>query len=364
MKIHPWTITRAEVRPLQSRLIQPFRTALGDHNTLDNLLLILQLGKNTAYYGESAVAPHITGETVAGTQKNLKSAAEWLIGRDVREYLSIAAKLHERWGKNPALIAAVETALFDALSSQLNMPLWKLFGDPCRKIRSDITIVIADLKETEESVRRLYRQGFRQFKVKVGRDFDLDVKRVESVKKFAPKGVIYLDANQGFSAVQMLKFLRELKRKKISIALLEQPVPCEDFEGLKKVTRSTDIPVCADESARSISDAAAIIKAKAADVINIKLMKTGIVHSLEIMRLARAGGLGLMIGGMLESSIAMTASAHLAAGTGNFQYIDLDTPFFIHGEVQGNPYLSDNGVYDLSRVKKGIGVSPVQGKRN
>ncbi|MGE0268050.1 MAG: dipeptide epimerase [Candidatus Omnitrophota bacterium] len=363
MKPRPWTITHAAVKPLQSRLIQPFRTALGDHHTLDNLLLTLQVEKNTAYYGESAVASHISGETVTGTQKNLKSAAEWLVGRDIREYVSISAKLHERWGKNPALIAAVETALYDALSSQLNVPLWKLFGDTCRKITSDITIVIADLAETEESVKRLYRQGFRQFKVKVGRDFDLDIKRVAAVRKLAPKGSIYLDANQGFSAAQMLKFLRELKREKIPIALLEQPVPCEDFEGLKKITRSTDIPVCADESARSISDVAAIIKAGAADVINIKLMKTGITHSVEIMRLARAGGLGLMIGGMLESSVAMTASAHLAAGTGCFQYIDLDTPFFICDEVAGNPYLSDNGVYDLSKVKKGVGTKPVQRKK-
>lgn len=358
MNSRPWMITQAVVEPLQSRLIQPFRTALGDHNTLDNLLFILHLGKKEIYYGESAVASHITGETVAGTRKNLQAAAGWLTGQDIRDYPSISAQLHERWGKNPALIAAVETALFDALSAQLNIPLWKLFGGRCRKIRTDITIVIADLAETQQSVRRLYRQGFRSFKVKVGRDFDLDIKRVEAVHRLAPKGAIYLDANQGFSAAQMLKFLHELKRKKIPLALLEQPVPREDFEGLKKVTRSTDIPVCADESARSLADVARIIKEKAADAVNIKFMKTGIVRSLEIMRLARACGLELMLGGMLESSVAMTASAHLAAGTGNFKYIDLDTPFFICDDVLHNPYLSGSGVYDLSGVKRGIGLKP------
>lgn len=361
MKKSPWTVTRAEVRPLQARLVQPFRTALGDHNTLDNLLFVLRLGKDE-YYGESAVASHITGESVAGTRRNLETAAQWLTGKDIRDYLSISAQMHERWGKNPAMIAAVETAFFDALSSWLSIPLWKLFGDRCRTVKSDITIVIAGLAETQESVRRLSRQGFRIFKVKVGRDFDLDIKRVEAVVKIAPRSTIYLDANQGFSAAQMLKFLKILKNKRITPALLEQPVPCADFDGLKKVTRSTDIPVCADESARSIPDVVKVIKEKAADVVNIKFMKTGIVHSLEIMRLARANGVGLMIGGMLESSVAMTASAHLAAGTGAFKYIDLDTPFFICDDASRNPHLAGNGVYDLANVKKGIGIKPYQRK--
>ncbi|MBP9853770.1 MAG: dipeptide epimerase [Candidatus Omnitrophica bacterium] len=364
MKSLTWIITQASVEPLVAPLTQPFRTALGDHQTLDNLLFKIQTGKNDYYYGEAAVASHITGETVSGTEKNLKIVADWLIGKDIRQYPLISAQLHEQWERNPALIAAVETAVFDALTAQLGIPLWKLFGDCCRKIRSDITIVIADLDETQMSVKKFYQQGFRMFKVKVGRNFDLDIKRVEAVNRIAPKGAIYLDANQGFNATQMLKFLREIKRLKIPIALLEQPVPRENFEDLVKVTRSTDIPVCADESARGIEDVVRIIQEKAANVINIKLMKTGIVESLEIIRLARASNIGLMIGGMLESSIAMTASAHIAAGSGYFRYVDLDTPFFIKDEVSHNPYLSKNGIYDLSGVKKGIGIKIIPRKVN
>lgn len=356
-----WIIKTVRVLPLQAPLIQPFRTALGSHDTLDNLLFILTLADGTKGYGEAAVATHITGETIPVTRRNLQAAGRWLIGKDVRDVWHISGTLRERSLKNPAMIAAVEMALFDALTRQFGCPLWKLFGPRCRKLQTDITIVIADLAETEEAVRQFYRKGFRQFKVKIGRNFDLDVARVATVRKLAPKGVIFLDANQGFSAVTMLKFLKALKRLKIRPALLEQPVPRADFDGLKKISRSIDIPVCADESVRSLSDVTAIIRAKAAKVISVKLMKSGLVEAWRIARAAKAAGLKLMISGMMESALAMTASAHLAAGLGCFSYVDLDTPFFIRGSAAGHRYLSAKGVYDLSAVKKGIGIVPGKG---
>ena len=77
--------------------------------------------------------------------------------------------------------------------------------------------------------------------------------------------------------------------------------------------------------------------------------------------LGKANGMKLMIGGMMETSLAMTASAHLASGLGGFDYIDLDTPFFIKPGFDRNPYLSQRGVYDLRKVKAGIGIIPKHG---
>jgi len=353
-----WHIRKTQVLPLQAPLIQPFCTALGSHDTLDNLLFVLTLADGTKGYGEAAVATHITGETIPVTRRNLQAAGHWLVGQDVRDALTISRALHERWGDNPAMIAAVEMALFDALTRRFGCPLWKLFGPRCRKLQTDITIVIADLAQTQDAVRRFYRQGFRQFKVKIGRDFDPDVARVATVRKLAPKAVICLDANQGFSVATMLEFLKVLQRLRIRPALLEQPVPRADLEGLKKISRSTGIPVCADESARSLKDVVAVIRAGAASVISVKLMKSGLVEAAAIARVAQAAGLKLMISGMMESSLAMTASAHLAAGLGCFSYVDLDTPFFIRGNAAGHRYLSARGVYDLRGAKQGIGIIP------
>ena len=85
-------------------------------------------------------------------------------------------------------------------------------------------------------------------------------------------------------------------------------------------------------------------------------MKTGILHARKIALLAQAAGVKLMIGGMMESSLAMTTSAHVAAGLGCFDFIDLDTPFFIKKGWDKNPFLSSSGVYDLGKVKAGIGI--------
>lgn len=350
-------ITKTAVTLLQAPLYQPFRVATGQHDQLENILFSLELKDGTKGHGEAAVATHITGETIEQTLKNLRVIAQWLKGLAVEEYLNISQQLHERMSHNQSAVAAAEMAIFDALTRYLHIPLWRLWNSKTKPIRTDITIVIADLDETKAKARAFKAQGFRAFKIKIGRDMDLDFKRVVAVCTIAPKAQIILDANQGYTSKDTLQFLKLLNRVGIVPDLIEQPVPKADWEGLKRVTRESKVCVCADESASSLSDAVRIIKEKAAGAINIKLMKTGLVHALEISRLAHAAGVKLMIGGMMESNLAMTASAHLATGLGYFDFIDLDTPFFIKGEVARNPYLSPQGVYDLSKVKIGIGIS-------
>lgn len=107
-----------------------------------------------------------------------------------------------------------------------------------------------------------------------------------------------------------------------------------------------------------MAEAACLIRERAAAVINVKLMKCGLIRAAEIARMAQAAGVGLMIGGMMESPLAMTAAAHLAAGLGGFSYIDLDPPFFIRGGLRHQPVLNTRGVYDLTPVKAGIGIIP------
>ena len=341
---------------LKAPLIQPFRTALGTHESLENVLFVLGFSDGTKGLGEAAIATHITGETIEETVKNLKTVGEILIGQDPSNYLQISAELHERLPTNKSAVAAVESALMDALTRQWNIPLWQFFGPKSRKISSDITIVIADLKETENAVKKFYKQGFRAFKVKIGCDEKLDYERVLAVKRLAPRSAIYLDANQGYSGEKTLSFLKLIKRAGVRPALIEQPVPKEDWEGLKRVARLSDVPVCADESVKSLADAVRAIRERAVPIINIKLMKCGLFHAREIALLAKANGIKLMIGGMMETSLSMTASAHLAAGLGVFDFIDLDTPFFIKDGIRNNPYISKKGSYNLNGVKAGIGI--------
>ncbi|MFA6281768.1 MAG: dipeptide epimerase [Candidatus Omnitrophota bacterium] len=341
----------------KKELICPFRTSLGEHKNLENILFTLKIGKNIQGFGEAGIATHITGETTDETTKNLKIAGNNLIGESVSDYLSISKEVNLRLPRNKSAVAAIEMAVLDALTKTNKIPLWKFFGNSCRKLQTDITIVISTLSETEEATKRFYQQGFRAFKIKVGKDMDADFKRVCAVKKNTRGSKIYLDGNQGYTAEETLRFLALLKKAKIIPDLLEQPVKKDDWEGLKKITKLSKVLVCADESVRTFADCKKAIKEKAVSAINIKIMKSGFIQGREIALLAKKSGFGLMIGGMLESSLAMTASAHLAAGLGGFQYIDLDTPFFLK-EGTKNPYLSSRGIYDLSKVKAGIGIVP------
>lgn len=354
-------VKEAYVSILKIPLLQPFRTALGEHKYLENILFSITLADGTHGFGEAAIATHITGETVSQTKRNLENAGREIVRHNIKDLAGFSKKLHEQFSDNKAAVAAVETALLDALTRQKGIPLWKFFGKKLKKLQSDITIVISSLEQTEDSVRKFYKQGFRAFKVKIGRGADLDFKRVLAVRRLAPRSRIYLDANQGYSANETLSFLKSLENAGVRPDLIEQPVPKEDWEGLKEVSRLSKIPVCADESVKTFSDAKRAIREKACSVINVKLMKSGMFESREIALLAKKNGIKLMIGGMMESSLSMTAAAHLAAGLGCFDYVDLDTPFFLKHDLSKNPYLNSRGIYRLGRISRGIGFSKITG---
>ena len=352
-------IQKAHATIWRAKLTQPFRTAKGQHDLLENVLFSVELSTGTRGYGEAAVATHITGETVAETLQNLKIAAGELRSREISDSKTIADEYKERFSKNKCALAALEMALLDAAMREKKMPLWKYFGRKPRTLHSDMTVVLGDVPDAEAMTREILRRGIRAFKVKIGRHFGEDLKRVAAVARLAKKGTIYLDANQGFTAVQTLKFLKELALLKVRPALIEQPVPKEDWEGLKKVTHESPVPVCADESVSSLADAKRLIKEKAADIINIKFMKTGVFEAFEIAKLARKNRVKLMIGTMMETPLATTAAAHLAAGLGGFDFIDLDAPLFMDQKITCGFHVSPGGVYDLRKIKAGIGVVPL-----
>jgi L-Ala-D/L-Glu epimerase len=107
------------------------------------------------------------------------------------------------------------------------------------------------------------------------------------------------------------------------------------------------VPIAADESARSAADVLRLAREGAAHVINIKLMKAGVTEALRMIAIAQAAGLGLMIGGMVESILAMTFSAHLAAGIGGFSFVDLDTPLFVAEHPFAGGFAQSGGALTL-----------------
>ena len=141
--------------------------------------------------------------------------------------------------------------------------------------------------------------------------------------------------------------------------LVEQPTNAHDFEGLKYVTSQVHTPILADESVFSMEDAVHLIQERAADLINIKLMKTGgIYQALKICGIAENYGVECMIGCMLESKIAVSAAAHLAAGKGIITRADLDGPSLCREDpYTGGPVYEGNWI--LMNETPGLGITEV-----
>ena len=135
---------------------------------------------------------------------------------------------------------------------------------------------------------------------------------------------------------------------------------------MRTVRERTGVLVAADESVRSVADVAALVHARAADVVNVKITKSGVAEACDICAAARAHGLELMIGGMVETPLAMTVSACLAAGRGGFAFIDLDTPYFMKTSPTGAPWgFGDGGggrrkpLIDVACIREGHGVQAI-----
>ena len=351
---------------IRAPLATPFRIATGQHDELANIFLRLRTSDGIFGYGEAAVATHITGETLEATLANLQTAGTALRGRRIDAAEEVCREFSPAFAGNHAGLAALEMAVLDIASRVQGIPFYRLFAPvaaakPKLSFSTDITIVIGSLDEARASARQFAGQGFTSFKIKIGRDEELDLRRVLAVRETAPDSELILDANMGFDAERMLAFLERLDNSGVRPVLLEQPVPKGDWQGLAAITAAlagSGTLVCADESVASLDQARRAIDGGAVSAINVKTMKSGFLEGAEIARLASRHGIKLMLGAMLESALSITASAHLAAGLGCFDFMDLDTTFFLKGELARCPYLDDSGRFDLGPAGHGIGVEP------
>ena len=352
-------IKKYSVRKLDAELFTPFTIASGSHKSMTNALFTLESAGGVKGYGEAAIATHITGETREKTMRSLEKAGELLTGLDVSDYLGALCRLERLLEGNRAALAAAEMAVLDLATRLQGVSLWKFFGGRTPAVKTDVTVVIGGADTAYEFTKKMRARGFRIFKIKTGVDMDEDYRRLEAVRRAAPGCAVYLDANCAYSAKEAEKFVKELMRRGITPEVVEQPVKKDDFDGLAYLSRRLPMPVCADESAYSLDDVFELIRRNAVTAVNIKLTKLGFLRAREVWALARAKGIKLMMGEMVESELASCAAAQFAAGLGGFDFIDLDTPFFIKGSgLRAPSFLSRDGVYSLDRVRAGIGVEP------
>jgi L-Ala-D/L-Glu epimerase len=354
------TVVRIEANPIDIELTETFGIATGRLERAENVVVEVELADGTVGVGEAAPFPAVNGESRAAVLSALAAAEPALRGLDASRWRPACHAAREALAPTPSALCAVETALLDAFTRHLGVSLWKFFGGAEDHLWTDITLVTGDVDRTRAAAERAARAGFRTLKIKIGGvDVAHDTERLRAVAAAAPECRWVLDGNTALGPDDAVELLQRLGPDRSRIALFEQPTPTGDLEALRQVRARTRVPVAADESARSTADVQAICSASAADVINLKITKSGVLEALDMAVLARRQGLGLMIGGMVETTLAMTTSACLAAGLGGFAFVDLDTPLFMkHAPTEGGfeqrgPWLGLAGI----RAGHGVRVS-------
>lgn len=354
-------IRRFDFRPLDIALHTPFGISGGAQAMANNVLVTVELDGGFTGYGEAAPLPPYNGETQTQALAALKAAQGWLVGKPADDWRALAAEFRTRGGAAcGSAQCAFEMALLDALNRRDGVPMWKYFGGAGTTLETDMTVTTGSPEQAALDARAIRDRRIRMIKVKVGgpKGPAYDLARLAAIHGVAPDSPLILDGNAGVSRVDSTALVQGLRKLGITPALLEQWLPKDDLAGMKALGEESGWPVAADESVCSGADAEKIADAKAAQFLNIKLMKAGLSVALDIAAVAKRTGLGLMIGGNVESLLAMTTSACFAAGQGGFTFADLDTPLFMATNPFDGGFTLDGGNISVAHIKAGHGITP------
>ncbi|KAF6145909.1 hypothetical protein GIB67_028904 [Kingdonia uniflora] len=308
-------------------------------------------------WGEAPILPYVTAEDQVTALAKVGEVCEALRMSRAMTLSAVLSRIGELLAGHEfaSVRAGLEMAVIDAIANSIGVPLWRLFGGVSNTITTDITIPIVSPAEAANLALKYYKEGFSTLKLKVGKNLNSDIEVLKAIRKVHPDCSFILDANEGYTADEAIEVIEKLHEMGVTPILFEQPVHRDDWEGLGRVTHVAKskygISVAADESCRSLVDVEKIIKENLADVINIKLAKVGVLGALEIIEVVRESGLNLMIGGMVETRLAMGFAGHLAAGLGCFKFIDLDTPLLLSEDPVLGGYEVSGAVYKFTNAR-------------
>lgn len=357
-------ITDIELGMLRVPLKTPFKTALRTVDTVEDVVVLIRTDSGHTGYGEAPATAVITGDThgsiIEAIDRFIKPR---LIGQDVANLNRNCALVQSAMERNTSAKAAVEIALYDLWAQLHDAPLYQMLGGGDPVITTDITISVDYIDKMVADSLSAIDRGFESLKIKVGKDIGLDVERVKAIHAAVQgRALLRLDANQGWTAKQAVQAMRTLEEAGVVLELLEQPVKAADISGLKYVTDRVNTPVMADESVFNPGQVFDLIQQRAADIINIKLMKTGgLSNAIRIADIAAIYGVPCMIGCMIESSISVAAAVHLAVAKSDvITKVDLDGPSLGRfNPVTGGVHFNESEI-TISDAP-GLGITEVQG---
>ena len=342
-------------------LHEPFVIAYGTAVDVPTVIVRIATADGHVGWGEGAPDQIVTGETWGGTVETLRrDLLPYVIGLDARDRAGVMHRMESLVGHTPTAKAAIDIALHDLVARAAGLPLWALLGGQARPhLEISRVVSMKDPDAMAADALRHVANGFRIVKLKVGDGENprRDVARIAAVREAIGWDIgLKVDANQGWKtpgvAIQAIRGVAAHAPDYI-----EQPVLQWDIEGLAEVRRQTGAIIMADEACHGPREMLRIAQLRAADLVNIKLMKTGgLLGALAVNAIAETAGIRAQVGTMVESSIASAAGLHLAMALENVRTVEMGGPLMIAEEIGDL-----RACYDRNRITlrdaPGLGVS-------
>lgn len=307
-------IAKVSCRPVEIPYRKPFVISGGPSVVGEHVLTRVQLEDGTVGYGESAPMPSYSEETQKDSLHAVQDLAPIVTGMDARDFELIHRRMDAVVPGHHFAKASIDLALYDAVGKVLEQPVHMLLGG---KVRDRIPIAwvvgIGPLDDMVEEAVTHVRKGFATVKLKIGKEPKKDLDLVREVRRaIGPDVKLRVDANQGYDVATAIRVLR--KMEPYDLELVEQPVPAWNILGMAEVAAALDVPIEADESMFDHHDAMSLIRLRACDIINIKVLKPGGLYpSKKVAAVCEAAGITCLVGSMVEFGPGTAAGLHFAA---------------------------------------------------
>jgi L-alanine-DL-glutamate epimerase-like enolase superfamily enzyme len=330
-------IVSIEVIPIELPLVEPFIISYGAAANVESVLVRVTDRAGNTGWGEGTPDETVTGENPATLRKDLiEVGAPGMLGFDARRRDLAMSELERLLPNSPTACCAIDIALHDLAGKRAGIPLWALLGGSKSTLHISRVVSMREPERMAADAARHVADGFKTVKLKVGQkdDVALDIERVRQVRAaVGPDIGIKIDVNQGWvdaeTAIPAMIAVQEFGPDYI-----EQPVFQGDLPGLAKARKQSGARTMVDEACHGPADMLEIVRLEAADLVNIKLMKTGGLYpALAVDAIARAAGIVSQVGTMVESSIASAAGLHFAASRGNVQTVEMGGPIMLAEDI-------------------------------
>ncbi|MGF7081675.1 mandelate racemase/muconate lactonizing enzyme family protein [Mucilaginibacter sp. UYCu711] len=310
--------------------MEPFTIATGTMDHAQNVFIRVHTDAGFYGVGECSAFPMIVGETQDTCLAVAQDFAKLWKGKDALDIPARLQQLHDAIAGNGTIKSAFDMALYDIAAKNAGLPLYQFLGGQKRMVESDITIGISKPEAMAQKAIAFKQSGANILKVKLGKNAVEDVERIKQIREAIGYDLkIRVDANQGWSFDGAVFALQSLG--KYDIEFCEQPMRTWYDDQLPQLMQLSPVKIMADESVYNHHDARKQIESGSCHYVNIKMAKAGgIFEAKQIHDVCAGHGIPCMMGGMLESRIALSAKLHFVYSSPNIRFYDMDTCMLGH----------------------------------